>query len=127
MYLAQGKDVRAALPDRDRLTAAAGAVGARIGTAGWLYGLLQVLDDEVLIVLHRDSGRGYRVTISGVGDNFQLHTLLAARLTGRNSRGLIPAARPLTGRVRRGGVRWRGPGAARRHPGALRAGGCLRR
>lgn len=94
MYLAQRKDVRALLPDRDRLTAAAEAVGHRIGTAGWLYGLLLVLDDEVLIVLHRESGRGYRVTISGVGDNFQLHTLLAASLTGKKSRGLIPGKGP---------------------------------
>ncbi|MCX4633075.1 hypothetical protein [Streptomyces sp. NBC_01443] len=43
---------------------------------------LRVLDDEPLIVLHRDTGTGYALRMSGIGDNFQLHTLLAGVLIG---------------------------------------------
>jgi hypothetical protein len=94
LYLAQRKDIRASLPDRDRLTAACDAIREHMVTAEWLHGLLLVLDDETLVVLHRPTGFGYRVTISGVGDNFQLHTLLAAALTGKKSRGMIPGKAP---------------------------------
>jgi hypothetical protein len=94
LYLSQRADVRAMLPGRDRLLAATEAIRAHIGTADWLYGLLLVLDDEVLLVLHRATGYGYRVTIGGIGDNFQLHTLLAATLIGKKSRGLIPGKGP---------------------------------
>jgi hypothetical protein len=94
LVLCQRKPVRAALPERERLTVATEAVREHIGTAHWLYGLLLVLDDTPLTVLHRPTGRGYRVTISGIGDNFQLHTLLAARLTGERSQGLIPGQPP---------------------------------
>lgn len=43
---------------------------------------LQVLDDEPLVVLDRPSGTGYRLRMTGIGDNFQLHTLLADVLIG---------------------------------------------
>ncbi|MFB7971930.1 hypothetical protein [Streptomyces rubiginosohelvolus] len=43
---------------------------------------LLVLDDEPLVALHRTSGTGYLLRISGIGDNFQLHTLLADALIG---------------------------------------------
>jgi hypothetical protein len=42
-----------------------------------------VLDDEPIVVLHPGQGKGYRVRISGLADNFQLHTLLADALIGR--------------------------------------------
>ncbi len=54
------------------------------------YALL-VLDDEPLVVLHRPTGTGYRVRMSGIGDNFQLHTLLADILIGG---GHIPGRAP---------------------------------
>ncbi|MER5179437.1 hypothetical protein ABT009_13890 [Streptomyces sp. NPDC002896] len=44
---------------------------------------LRVLDDEPLVALHRESGTGYLLRMSGIGDNFQLHTLLADALVGR--------------------------------------------
>lgn len=43
---------------------------------------LRVLDDEPLVVLHRESGTGFALRMSGIGDNFQLHTLLAGVLVG---------------------------------------------
>lgn len=77
-----------------RLTAATEATTDLIDGAHWLYGLLLVLDGEKVVVLHRASGRGYEMTIGGIGDNFQLHTLLAAYLTGDPARGLIAGTPP---------------------------------
>ncbi|HZR44737.1 MAG TPA: hypothetical protein VFB12_31790 [Ktedonobacteraceae bacterium] len=56
--------------------------------------LLQILDNEELIVLHPALRRGYRVRISGLGDNFQLHTLLADALIGDPAQGWLPSERP---------------------------------
>ncbi|GLW27925.1 hypothetical protein [Actinoplanes regularis] len=92
LFLCQRKDVRAALPRRAELTAAVAATTELVGAAGWLNGLLQVLDDETLLVLDRASGRAFRVTISGIGDNFQLHTLLAAALPAEVLPGSPPSA-----------------------------------
>lgn len=47
--------------------------------------------DEHLLVLHRPTGRGAMVYVSGVADNFQLQTLLADVLVGA---GLVPGDRP---------------------------------
>jgi hypothetical protein len=97
LYLCQRADVRAMLPQRARLTAAIEPVREVYGTPHWLAGLLRVLDDEPLVVLDRGfagTGRGYRVTIGGIGDNFQLHTLLAAALIGDPARGLLPGRPP---------------------------------
>ncbi|MCM6772345.1 hypothetical protein NDR87_01345 [Nocardia sp. CDC159] len=44
--------------------------------------VLAVLDDEPLVILHRPTRTGYRLRLHGIGDNFQLHTLLADALIG---------------------------------------------
>lgn len=62
---------------RTRLLAAAEPLGEHISRAHWVHGLCQVVDDEPLIALDPATGRGFRLTMGGVGDNFQLHTLLA--------------------------------------------------
>ena len=80
LFLMQRKDVRAALPRRTELSAAIELAADDLPTAHWLHGLLLVLDDEPLVVLHRASARAWRCTISGIGDNFQLQTLLAGQL-----------------------------------------------
>lgn len=56
-----------------------------------LSSALLLLEEEPVIVLHRPTGTGYQVRISGVGDNFQLHTLLAHALIGG---GHIPGDAP---------------------------------
>jgi hypothetical protein len=87
----QQKPSRLALPQRDRLTAATIAMSEHAEDAPWLLGLLRVLDDEGLVVAHRESGRVFELTMSGVGDNIQLHVLLAAALIGDDR---IPGERP---------------------------------
>ncbi|MCX4460882.1 hypothetical protein OG585_49090 (plasmid) [Streptomyces sp. NBC_01340] len=58
---------------------------------------LAILDDEPLIVLHRPTGSGFEVRIGGIGDNFQLHTLLAHVLV---SGGHVPGTAPSADSVR---------------------------
>ncbi|SCE26791.1 hypothetical protein GA0115240_147046 [Streptomyces sp. DvalAA-14] len=58
---------------------------------------LAVLDDEPLVVLHRPTGTGFEVRIGGIGDNFQLHTLLAHVLIGG---GHLPGTAPSAESVR---------------------------
>lgn len=43
---------------------------------------LDVLDDEPVVAIDRGTGAGFALRASGIGDNFQLHTLLAAVLVG---------------------------------------------
>jgi len=50
------------------------------GEAGCLRKLLQVMDDAAFLVLHPSTGQGFHCRVSGVSDNFQLHTLLADAL-----------------------------------------------
>jgi hypothetical protein len=89
----QRQDFRAAMTDRDRVRGASAAVRDDLNRARLVHGLSFVLDDEPLIVLDRASGRGYRLTMCGIGDNYQLHTLLADRLIGTGP-GMLAGDRP---------------------------------
>lgn len=64
------------------------------GFAGFVRKLLDVLDGQDLIVLHPGAGRGYRVRIEGIADNFQFDTLLADALVGDPERGWLHGERP---------------------------------
>ncbi|MGQ4386552.1 hypothetical protein [Streptomyces sp. SAS_270] len=56
--------------------------------------VLLVLDDEPLVALDRSSGAGYALRMTGLGDTFQLHTLLADVLIGGGHLpGQAPSAR----------------------------------
>jgi len=94
LLLAQRADVRAALPQLGRLLSAVEKTRDDFDIAHLLHELLFVLDDAPLLVLHRETGRGYRMTIGGLGDNFQLHMLLAARLIGDPEEGWLPGTPP---------------------------------
>jgi len=52
--------------------------------------LRRMLDGEEFLILDRPTRQGWSVTIHGIGDNFQLHVLLAAVLAGR----ILPGAPP---------------------------------
>jgi hypothetical protein len=58
--------------------------------------MLRVLDDETLLVLHVEQRKGFEVRISGISDNFQLHTLLAGALIGEPAKGWIAGEAPST-------------------------------
>ena len=61
----------------------------------FLAGMLQVLDDESLLVLHIAQAKGYEVRrIGGISDNFQLHALLAGSLIGSPAEGWLEGNRP---------------------------------
>ncbi|WP_017572932.1 hypothetical protein [Nocardiopsis halotolerans] len=55
--------------------------------------LLRMAEADTLLVLDRASWRGFRVRFDGIGDNFQLHTLLADALIGKEGR-LLAGTRP---------------------------------
>ncbi|MEI7033760.1 hypothetical protein [Streptomyces pratensis] len=75
--------VRAAVGDRDELLRRLRAVEEASGTEfTYLAHALLVLDDAPLVAFHRASGTGYLLRLFGIGDNFQLHTLLADTLVG---------------------------------------------
>src|SRR5262249_33900397 len=73
-----------------RLLKRCGAVGDLIGPVGFLWKMLQVIDDAELLVLDPDREQGWMVRIRGIADNFQLHTLLAGSLVGPAEEGFIP-------------------------------------
>jgi hypothetical protein len=72
--------VRASVTGREALAAAVDRATPHCGQLGFVGDLLRVLDGERLLVLDRASGRGWTVVIGGIGDNFQLHALLAGEL-----------------------------------------------
>ncbi|MFJ4844590.1 MULTISPECIES: hypothetical protein [unclassified Streptomyces] len=89
-------DFRAAVPEdvKAELREHAAAVAHRSQRAGWAGALAAVLDDEPLVVLDPRARRGYALTMGGVGDNGQLHILLADRLIGDPGRGMVTGDRP---------------------------------
>jgi hypothetical protein len=87
-------DVRRTVPDRADVVAFATELIDVLPDLHWLVEMLRVLEGEQLVVLHRATGRGYRVTISGIGDNRQLHTLLVGALSGPADQGLLDGVDP---------------------------------
>lgn len=92
--MASGREFRKAMAWREDVADGAGRLKQRSEGAHWLYGLCRVCDDEPLIALDPTSGRGFRLTMSGVGDNYQLHTLLADRLMRPGHGGLLEGRPP---------------------------------
>ncbi|MFF4796382.1 hypothetical protein ACFY2M_43725, partial [Streptomyces sp. NPDC001276] len=87
---------RAAVPGevKAELREHAAAVAHRSQRAAWVGALAAVLDDEPLVVIDPRARRGYALTMSGIGDNGQLHILLADRLVGDPGQGLVARDRP---------------------------------
>jgi hypothetical protein len=87
--MTSSREFRGAMAWREDIADAANRLERRSERARWLHGLCLVLDDEPLIVLDPTSGRGFRLTMSGIGDNYQLHTLLSDRLMRPGHGGLL--------------------------------------
>lgn len=90
--LSRSATLRRELPQRD-------AIRRRLRTHTTRYSFLgkmiEVLEDEPVLVLHPSTRRGWQCRMSGIGDNFQLHVLLLAALSGSGSRrieGAMPSA-----------------------------------
>jgi len=112
--LSRSIEARKASRSRPALHAALDKLGGQYGHAGFLWVMIQVLDDEPIVVLHPGEGKGFRVRISGLADNFQLHTLLADALIGRFPGRWLRGARPSRAEVaaaRDGAVSENGSGA----------------
>lgn len=91
--LLQHRHGRDALPHRQELADAIWTLANAREDLHFAARVLRVLDDEKLVVLHRPSGQGWELKMSGITDNFQLHTLLADRLVGAGD-DMIPGEPP---------------------------------
>lgn len=90
--LSRSPELRAGVTDRESKAALVGRLAGHCPQMDHVSGLLRVLDGERLLVLDRGTRHGWTVTIGGIGDNFQLHTLLAGALCGRP--GGLPGTPP---------------------------------
>jgi hypothetical protein len=73
---------------RAELVAISNQLSAALPEFEEVRALLRMSEATSALVLDRASGRGFRVLFDGIGDNFQLHTLLADALVGEQGRGL---------------------------------------
>jgi hypothetical protein len=85
------KEVRKAFLPREEFFWNAREVAIATGVGAYLAQALAVLDDEKLVVIHRPTLEGFEFLMSGVADNFQLHTLLEERLV---TPGHLPGTPP---------------------------------
>ncbi|WP_116247664.1 hypothetical protein [Nocardiopsis sp. FIRDI 009] len=69
------------------------ALSTQLSEFGEVHELLRMAETSRVLVLDRASWRGFRVRFDGMGDNFQLHTLLADALIGKEGRR-VPGTRP---------------------------------
>lgn len=75
--------VRADPSALDGLSQIVEALSTRLSEFGEVAELLRMAEVSRVLVLDRASWRGFRVRFDGVSDNFQLHTLLADALIGK--------------------------------------------
>jgi hypothetical protein len=88
--LSRSPELRQSLPQKAALNASIRRYSERYGFLGKM---LSVLDDEPIVVLHVPSARGFRFTIGGIADNFELHRLLLGALAGsapEKLEGIVP-------------------------------------
>ena len=86
--------MRASISQDPTFLAALAECPATYSSIDCVRDVLAVLDQEEVIVLHPALQRGYHIRISGIGTNFQLHTLLADALIGDPTQGWLPGKRP---------------------------------
>lgn len=93
-HLCKSKRLRAAARGRPDILHLSRDIDRATGQKSFLTDILRVLDDERLVVLHPGEGKGAEVRVSGLADNFQLHTLLADALIGDPGAGKLAGTRP---------------------------------
>lgn len=90
----RSKALRKQLKDDTPLVQAIARLAERGIELPCFHEMVSILDDEQLIALHPALARGYLIRIAGIGNNFQLHTLLADALIGTIEQGWLPGERP---------------------------------
>lgn len=93
-HLSKSKPLRAIARASVELVETSRALDHETDNTSFLSVMLRVLDDERLIVLHPAERKGFEVRISGIADNFQLHTLLADAVIGDPTVGLLMGEKP---------------------------------
>lgn len=89
-HMSFSKRLRQSFPHKAELLDLSNQVDQFLGgSRSFLTKMLLVLDDEPIIVIDPAQRKGYRLTIGGVADNFQLHVLLASQLIGSPKKGLL--------------------------------------
>jgi hypothetical protein len=91
--LSRSKALRADVRQQGRL-ASLSKLKDEVDEAAILGNLLAVLDDEQIVVFHPDPGQGFVVRISGIVDNFQLHTLVCSAVVRPGEPGWVQARPP---------------------------------
>jgi hypothetical protein len=93
-HLSRSKALRSAARSRPELLEQTLQVDDVAGLhRSFLAMILQVLE-ETLLVLHVEQKKGLEVRISGISDNFQLHTLLAGAIIGTPAEGWLAGEAP---------------------------------
>lgn len=92
--LSRSKTLRAQMKADASLVQAIGRWDALGLPLPCFHEMLSILDDEQVVALHPELARGYVIRIAGIGNNFQLHTLLADALIGDTAQGWLPGERP---------------------------------
>jgi hypothetical protein len=94
-HLSRSKSLRATARARPELLEGTLRLDALAGSdRSFLATMLHVLDNELLLVLHVEQEKGFDVRISGLTDNFQLHTLLAGAIIGTPVLGWVKGEAP---------------------------------
>ncbi|SHH10436.1 hypothetical protein [Massilia sp. CF038] len=94
-HLSRSKKLRRAAREQSGLLEQTRTVDKASGTErSFLITMLRVLDDEQLLILHVEQKKGFVIRISGIADNFQLHTLLAGAIIGSPSKGMVTGEAP---------------------------------
>lgn len=118
-HLARSKTLRKATEQRPELLELSDRLDGVFGSGrSFLTKMLLTLDDEPLLVLHPEQGKGYRLTASAIPDNFMLHTALMGHLLGDPAEGWIAAERIDLAAVRQA-MRQLGDGSAPHMNGAF--------
>jgi hypothetical protein len=92
--ITRSKALRTRVRKDHKLQEAAWALSDVVSEVGYLLQALRIIDDEILLVLAPEAGRGWRVTVEAMPSNAELYILLADTLLGDPKRGRLPGKRP---------------------------------
>lgn len=92
--LSKSKEARKRVKLNEKLITLADLLYEKHRAAKWLFKISSILDDEEMLVLYPAMELGYRIKISGISSNHQLHLLLAGTLIGNEKKGWISGTPP---------------------------------